>query len=357
MAPNQPIIKTYHLNDPEASTTIPRALQRLESHLPTSLPIYRRLQFGRFFDATTLLTNLDFSSDTFTHRETNGVHQDDEGQDKEEPWFISFLDRSCRPETEVWLFGNWESQRHAVTQTQQDRINALLTSLVRTMEAMPLPTSIHQQASAETSSSDKDNAGYSRTDYAGHASDPNIMLWGAVHERTVTMLDKLGFVTRRFKTGLVPNHTFIFDVDTLAPYDENPLPEGLRWGTLTQKDFPLVRARTQIPRQDRTLAVLPNIGIFSTSNGEAVAWAFVGLDASLTTLHVEKEYRGQGLAKAVTTKLFREKMDAFGEEGQARLAYGYVIDGNRESEGMCRSLGGKSDWMCYWVRVDLGIVR
>lgn len=364
---NQPI-HTHHLNStptpPSTSTTNPLALalQKLKPHLPTSLPLYRRLQFGRFFAATTLLTNLDHSATPSS--EANGTNADDAGNTAEEeksPWLIAFLDRSCRPETEAWLFGSWESSPHPPSPEQQAKIDELLTSLVQTMKIMPLPKSIHHDPSTDESTAadknnDRDNAGFSRNDYAGHANDANVMLWGAVHERTVTMLDRLGFVTKRFKTGMVANRTFVFDVDSLARYDQRPLPEGLEWGELGRKDFALVRSRTQIPRQDRTLAVLPNVGVFSTSTGEALAWAFVGLDASLTTLHVEKGYRGKGLAKAVTTKLFLEKMDGFWEEGLRRLAHGYVIDGNKESEGMCRSLGGRSEWMCYWVRVDLGLV-
>ena len=146
-------------------------------------------------------------------------------------------------------------------------------------------------------------------------------------------------------------------MDALPPLKD--LPKGLQWGQLERSKghFSLVRSRTQIPRQDSTLAVLPNIGIFTTdAEQRLIAWAFVGLDASLTTLHVEPEYRRQGLAKVVTTKLFREKMGMFWEEGMQRLAHGYVIVGNKESERMCRSLGGKNEWEVSWLRVDLGRV-
>ena len=62
------------------------------------------------------------------------------------------------------------------------------------------------------------------------------------------------------------------------------------------------------------------------------------------------------MAKAITTKLFQEKMGMFSEHGVHRLAHGHVIVGNRESEGMCRSLGGKSDWEVVWLRVDLSLI-
>ena len=79
----------------------------------------------------------------------------------------------------------------------------------------------------------------------------------------------------------------------------------------------------------------------------------MGLDSSLTTLHVEPEYRRLGLAKMLTTKLLREEMDNFWQDGIERLAQGYVIVGNEASAGMCRALGGRAEWEVYWIRVDV----
>lgn len=166
--------------------------------------------------------------------------------------------------------------------------------------------------------------------------------------------------------GLVPNHEYIFNLDEpplsdlLSRDDRDDLPEGLHWGELQYKHFALVRSRTQIPRQDRTLVSLPNVGIFPThTTGEdpdpdPVAWAFVGLDGSLSTLQVEPEWRGKGLAKKITVKLFREKMGVFWEEGLPRLAHDYVIKGNVASVGVSNSMGGRSEWDSYWLRVALG---
>ena len=96
--------------------------------------------------------------------------------------------------------------------------------------------------------------------------------------------------------------------------------------------------------------------IFDEKSGRPVAWAFVGVDSSLTTLHVEEDFRRRGLAKLLTVRLFETEMDGFWEEGQRKLAFGYVIVGNEASAGMCKSLGGQSDWECYWLRIDLGQV-
>ena len=227
------------------------------------------------------------------------------------------------------------------------------------MKSLDVPTSIHQSHGDENSTEkqldiEKDKVGLSRHDYGGHAADERVMLWGATHEKTSLIIDRLGILTWKYKAALVPNFTFIWDVDSLPPV--KTLPTGLKWGELKLEHFALVRSRTQIPRQDRTLSVLPNLGIFVEDTDQLVSWAFVGLDASLTTLHVESEWRGKGLAKAITTKLFRDKMGIFWEDGIQKLAHGYVIVGNEESEGLCRSLGGRSDWEVYWLRVDLSKV-
>ncbi|KAK6402526.1 hypothetical protein LTR95_019062, partial [Oleoguttula sp. CCFEE 5521] len=293
--------------------------------------------------------------------------------DTSEPWLYAFVDRSCRPETEVWLFGNWETSSTPtdnvhVNGTSESRgthnekaILSLLHSLLLAFKALGLPPSIHEASADAPDSIDNavDSAGLSKADYAAHASNPNIMLWGSIHARTIPYLQTLDVLSGELSTTVVPNHMFIFDVLSMTtPLD---LPPSVRWGKLSKEHFALVRSRTQIPRQDRTLGALPNFGLFPTQGTETeksspVAWAFVGLDASLTTLHVESSYRRMGLAQKLTTKLFREEMGLFFADGMEKLAQGYVIVGNEASKGMCESLGGKAEWTVYWVRVDLGKV-
>lgn len=356
MASSSSDIRSYPLNASTSQETIGHALQILRPHIPVSLPLYRRLQAGRFFDATVLLTNLDLDAslkgDSCTYKD---VTKDGHHNTQDEPYLLAFVDRSCRPETEAYLFASWEIQDpSSITAEQQDAIDSLIHNLLQAMRDLGLPESIHSQASANDMEIATDHLGLTVADYGSHAANPNIMLWGSIHERTVPILTRLNYIAPGFKTSLVPNHSFVWDVGQMQPLDQRALPEGLRWGQLTPEHFALVKSRTQIPRQDKTLAVLPNLAIFETETDRPVDWAFVGLDGSLTTLHTEQEWRGKGLAKMLTTKLFKEKMGRFWEEGVPRLAHGYVIDGNKESEGMCRSLGGVSEWQVYWLRVDLG---
>lgn len=145
------------------------------------------------------------------------------------------------------------------------------------------------------------------------------------------------------------------------------LPPGFRYGKVDPKDYPLVKSRTQIPRQDRTLVKLPSVAIYPTESSsttpQPIAWAFLGLDASLTTLHVEPEYRGLGLAKSLSLKLFSEDMKIYwqhnpapvGEDDHNEERYGHadVATDNNASQRVCESLGGNWHFEVFWMRIAL----
>ncbi|EME44171.1 hypothetical protein DOTSEDRAFT_24257 [Dothistroma septosporum NZE10] len=343
----------YPISSPSDPVVV-RARQILRQNLSLSLPLYRRLQFGRFFEATTLVSNLYALNPDI-------VLENPESDE----WLIAFVDRTCRPETEVWMFASWEAASSPVVSDDQISLqDQLLKQLINTIKTLSAPQSLHRetvdQAAAQQNhdshnDDDVDFSGTSRSEYAAHMADSNVMLFGAIHERTVPMLERCGYIRPDIKTGMVPNHMYTFTVDALPTTVPTTLPQDLRWGSLQQQQhFALVRSRTQIPRQDRTLAVLPNVAIFTgEGDGVPVAWAFAQLDGSLSTLHVEPEWRGRGLAKAVMVKLFKEKMDMFWEEGVERVAHDYVIKGNGASVGVSKSLGGESAWEVFWCRVDL----
>jgi GNAT superfamily N-acetyltransferase len=145
------------------------------------------------------------------------------------------------------------------------------------------------------------------------------------------------------------------------------LPSGFKYGRVDPKDYALVKSRTQIPRQDRTLCKLPSVAIYptviSSTTREPVAWGFLGLDASLTTLHVEPAYRGLGLAKSLSLRLFSEDMETYcqhnptsteeNDYARERYAHADVAIDNKASQGVCESLGGKWYFEVFWIRVNL----
>ena len=358
-------IQAYSLSDPaSAKLIITNALEHLRqpAYFKTALALYRRLQFGRFLDSSYLYTNLQLDS-------PNGSITTSD----KEPWFYAFIDRGCRPETEVWIFGSWEveTQQHInpasngttnerssndSTTTKDDQVRTLLLALIQTLKSETPPPSIHPDSAVLTAQSQiaTKDAHLKPTRSAADITNPTTMLWGAVHATTTTHLQALGLAATNL-LPVMPNHTFVFPISALPAPAPTSLPPTLRWGKLQKQHFPLVRSRTEIARQDFTLTRLPNLAVFPVEPADAapVAWAFVGLDGSLTTLHTEASHRRLGLAMALTAKLFREEMGFFWEEGVERLAIGNVAVGNEASASMCRRLGGEDIGLVFWVRVDL----
>jgi len=350
-------IRAYSLADPtKASEVIPKVLKHLRqpAYFRTALALHRRLQFGRFLDSSYIFTNRKLGSQL--------------GQ-TDTPWFYAFVDRGCRPETEVWLFGSWEVETLSASDTaleddtkratlpdQAQAIHTLLLAFINHIKKLGTPPSIHRPEDVLAAESQLATSNHYPSN--PQLPDPNIVLFGAIHSSTVPHLQSLNLLS----PPLLPpnaNHTFVFPLATLPP--AKPLPPNLRWGKLSPDHFPLVRSRTEIARQDYTLARLPNLAIFPKdqvdSDAAPVAWGFVGLDGSLTTLHTEKEYRRLGLGMMLSAKLFREEMGRFFDgEGEERLAHGNVLVGNEASAGMCRNLGGEDVGRVCWVCVDLGRV-
>lgn len=165
------------------------------------------------------------------------------------------------------------------------------------------------------------------------------------------------------------------------------LPDGYAFDRVRREELALTMKRTEIPKTEETLAGLGNVGIRytkpaqqqSSSNrmgeGELIAWAFIGVDGSLSSLHVEPEHRGRGLAKAVCGRLFEmlaedsmgmgfRAVDAVGREGKGEgveselgWASSDVALENVESAGVARGLGGREGWRVRWVSVDLSRVE
>ena len=188
--------------------------------------------------------------------------------------------------------------------------------------------------------------------YVRHLLLPGVVTLGAVHHQIVDICDQAGLVRDEFPGRETELNKFFFKVSNLPQTRE--LPPGLRWGEMREKDIPTVQARTSIPRAARTLMTLKSVGVFEEKTDTPVAWTFLGLDGSLTTLHTEPEYRGQGIAKAVATKIFREHAPelAVDEAGDA-WAHADVYEGNVQSESVCKSLGGQPSVKILWVRIDL----
>ena len=222
---------------------------------------------------------------------------------------------------------------------------------------------------------------------------------------------------------------------------ETPLPPNYAFSTLLTHELPLTISRTSIPKTAFTLAQLGNVCVRYVSDAtvhstpsipstppsppsqslpttttttpidpststqppnqshhhQPIAWAFLGVDGSLSSLHVEPAHRRQGLAKAVSRRLLRRLADDAaamgfravsegpgddwggvygGQEGGGGehggrdrdggtggetteygagegWAHSDVAEENVGSAGVARGLGGRVGWRVRWVRMEL----
>jgi hypothetical protein len=317
----------------------------LQSNLPYSLPLLGRLRFHHRSPASHVVATFP------TPTTSEAVPQ---------CFAVAFLDRTRRPETECWIFASGEVPgRCQLSSPAQhcDECKAAVLSLVDTIAKLDLPGSIHDTAMVEFSPS------------LASALSGEVLLIGQLHETCTKIIQQAmtGANAKPPVSGIdVPYVFYLFQPSTLP--EPRALPVGLRWGQVRPQDFALVRSRTLIPRQDATLALLPSLAIFPDNEVDAspVAWAFLGVDGSLTSLHTEPEYRGKGLAKILTGKIFREKgftdqnlaettnaeSKATESDEEAWFHADVALD-NKSSRRVCQGLGGKESWIVHWIRIDL----
>ncbi|EJD52868.1 hypothetical protein AURDEDRAFT_181369 [Auricularia subglabra TFB-10046 SS5] len=344
------LLPIYEHNSSPEKTLLPR----LHAHLPYPLPVYRRVQFPLHGEHMHVLA-------TFRPAESN---QNDD-HDLNTCIGAAYIDRSRRPETDAWIFLSWDNPAHAPpvgTCTCETLLASLLHHVATTIPFPPLSTDEEADALAAVAA---DGTGATAAQFHTHSANAAayltdlheraILKVGALHARSAPVLDARGWL-RRDKPGLqYAYRKYVFPASSPAA-DDPPPPEGLRWGAIRRdEDISLARSRTAIPRRHRTLKLLPSAALFPVEGGEdaqPVAWAFLGPDGSLISLHVEPAYRGRGLAKAVGRRVLHDGVARFGD-ALGGLAHADVAVENAESNGVCRSLGGAEGWTVYWVRVDL----
>ncbi|KAH0372881.1 chaperone protein dnaJ, partial [Aureobasidium melanogenum] len=295
----------------------------------------------------------------------NSAHE----KNTNDPWIFAFVDRTCRPETEVWIAASWEHDTPADDSwlPQADSLVKAMIEKISRVKSSPQEagTVINPGKPPGLPATFNGSASVDRDHYLQHLQNEQIALFGSIHSATCKILNRLGLVDPgSAAVSNLPYRKYIFDLrDNVT---SRSLPAGFVYGKVDPKDYPLVKSRTQIPRQDRTLVKLPSVAIYPTNTSsttpQPIAWAFLGLDASLTTLHVEPEYRGLGLAKSLSLKLFSEDMNIYwqhnpttGEDSHVGERYGHadVATDNIASQRVCESLGGTWNFEVFWMRIVL----
>ena len=378
--------------------------------LPYTLPLVRRIQFHLQTPHALVLSTIPPAPHPFEDPPQDRAplkHPEVSFPTTAIVFAAAYVDRSRAPETECWMFSSLELPS-ASPRTESENATALaqIRALLAHIHSSPLPPNFPV------------------------SNEPDLLLTGAVHLKVLELLkgqpvkrgegkrvvsgtgavssliqqrndaDEAGKEERvhgskapnPFSAGCIRGHTlhntkFLFSpaLCTSPAPSQLTLPPGLVWSTVREEEYALVKSRTEIPRQDRTMRILASVGVRKVASGaqasqagmddgdragpgtdgELVAWAFLGPDGSLTSLHVEAEFRGKGLAKMITRKLFSLlapiDQDA-SEQHPSRFvnitagtewAHSDVTDGNEASVAVARSVGGTVGWGCFWSWVDL----
>jgi ribosomal protein S18 acetylase RimI-like enzyme len=328
----------------EHPTTSPSLQQALKSALPYSINLVYRTQHANRTEHAYILA-------TF--------HQDAKVP---KCWAAAYLDRAMRPETELWIFAAGELPNHSSSEGFCLNCKKAVLSLLDYMSTLPTPPmrpdnlpaldlAYQHEKEFPTPGPDGEYPAHPGT-FMRHLLDAMVILVGACPAPVVDIMRENGLIRRDMPGAHLELNKFVFKLSDLPATRE--LPKGLRWGEVREQDIETVKARTNIPRSAKTLLSLKSMGVFEGEGRKPVAWTFLGLDGSLTTLHTEPEHRGKGIAKAVAAKIIREYAPglAVDERGNA-WSHADVYLGNIQSEIVCRSLGGKALWKDYWVRIDL----
>ncbi|KAL4933318.1 uncharacterized protein BDV17DRAFT_106613 [Aspergillus undulatus] len=148
----------------------------------------------------------------------------------------------------------------------------------------------------------------------------------------------------------------------------------------------LVKSRTNIPRSSGTLMAMGGVALYhrpslpspipipdkEKENEMPIAWAFLGFDGSLCTLHVEPEHRGRGLGGLVGREVMKSGGEVFGptyfldgtsqgrngegeREGGQEWFFADVAVENMASRRVMEKMGGEARWNVAWLVIEVDI--
>ncbi|KAJ5885038.1 hypothetical protein N7495_009548, partial [Penicillium taxi] len=181
-----------------------------------------------------------------------------------------------------------------------------------------------------------------------------------------------------------PYKKYLFRRSVFTPpkgESEAVLPPGYRFADrqgrtgVLDSQLDLVQSRTHIPRSRAQLSTMPGVAIYydppqvrvdETTEEWPIAWAFLGVEGSLATLHVEPEHRGKGLALSLSRETMRRGMADGGvfcaekagieDEGLKSAVQGWthadVAQYNTASKKVMEKVGGSVVSTVVWTVIE-----
>ncbi|KAL7931536.1 hypothetical protein V8C35DRAFT_309770 [Trichoderma chlorosporum] len=299
-----------------------KLVELLAPDLPYSMPLYRRLQSTKFNHGTSDHARVVFVSDAEFSAEEQPGHL------RPKAYTAAYLDFS-KQENQMYIYSTLEHPRNRGDTSNRQLYEQQLVEMLK--EVIRLRSEYKQELLL---------------------TDPDRVLIGSLHSDVRSILETFEGRVQARPSGIYDK--WLIRREELPLLDES-LPSGTYWDSATLHDCQLVVSRTDIPRTAQALINLPNLMI-KREDKTPIAWALLGTDGSLISVHVEEPYRRQGLAKKLATKLLREKSSQFGDDGWLCAD---VSPSNVSSRAMCKSLNGKPDWQVTWINLvisDTGII-
>ncbi|CRG88361.1 hypothetical protein PISL3812_05391 [Talaromyces islandicus] len=302
-------------------------LQLLRPHFPTTAAIFHRIKSPQNTpDRQTLLLA--------------SVPPSPSIADLDGPVTISFVDRSRHDESQVAVFNSLCLQAKRPEELTVDAHQLLIAHLHQLLQSI------------------KDvGDGYATAEVKplNYPFSPTLR-FTAVHELLATVLVEdvgVSLVYRYEWDQLIFSTSDVKDMVA-----SRRLPDGYELGTVPPDQIDLVTGTSKVKRQASTLLENPNAAVmFSDENHSrrVVAWAYLSIDKSLTTLYVLPEHRGKGLAKIVAGSLMRDLYDGVvgPERAQSDWCIAQVASDNAESQAVCKSLGARLHGKTVSLGIDL----
>lgn len=307
-------------------------LTYLSSHLPRSGPLFRRIQhhINSLSPSPTARVLASFSE------KENPIPD----SDAEQPWIIAYTDIHRGPDTQVWVFSSLESKpKHAITEPEKRIAKSQLLSLFTFIRTHLVPPYLDWVSSTQpVHKTEVEETGVKKI--PPHPL-PSVLL-GSVHELVIGLVVELAGEEKRLRIHrgqnvfyakyCFPSSSFEHeDVYTkqLEELGYTFTDSTGRYG-ITERHIPLVKSRTNIPRSTEALLAMGGVALFHSPPSPShlhggpvkervqdaeempIAWAFLGFDGSLSSLHVEPEHRGRGLAVAVGREVMKRGVSVFG---------------------------------------------
>ncbi|KAI1356480.1 hypothetical protein F5Y01DRAFT_309891 [Xylaria sp. FL0043] len=280
-----------------------------------------------------------------------------DGEKEEVPFAAAYLDFSRGPETELWIYSSMERCFYGIEDgtgrgkgEDEGKGEKEPSNLER--EEIACAVALLREVKRQ-----QDLYFVPGSPQAVEREFPTILIGNlneVLRERLVAPDVRMDIVS----TGLYDK--WIFEVGKLPdvklpeviPGSGGGDGEGRRWAwdIVRKEDVAFTISRTKIPRKERTMKLLSSTALY-LDDGKPIAWAFLGPDSSLSSLHCEEPYRGRGIAKAVAVRVLRDHLTDYGDD--AYYGWADVAPDNLQSQSVCRSLNGQPRWQISWSRMNL----